>query len=820
MKRSFYGRYAWPIMIVLGGLMPVVLWGARQAFEHSSNNVYQWLPQDFEQTDEYRAFCRRFGTDDFALVSWHGCTLGDERLERFARRVVPPSGQGHDDARSKWFRDVTTGQRALRTLTTEPFNLAPKEALRRLEGTLVGPDHRTTCALVTLSAAGDANRPAALDALRKIVTTHCGVDPDDLRLGGDAVINAAVDIESERAIRRWIILSWVVAVAVAWVALRSLRLMAMIFVVAVYSSALSTAAIYFTGGTMNLVLVVVPVLIYVLPLSAAVHLSNYYRDAVRESGVAGAPRRALAAGWTPCTLSAVTTALGLISLRASRILPVRMFGLYSALGILMSLGVLFVLLPAALETWPAAGGSAAGGSGNPPGRFRDRLTGRLADWLTRHRRPVVLLCLAGLAFSAGGLALVDTTVAPARFFSPQSRWVQDARWLQRNLGPMVPIEVLLCFDKQGSMSFLEKMELVGQVERRLRGFEKIGGTISPATFAPKVASGWGQQRPDPRIGPAGRAILRALGMGNPEAIYRRILSKRLARNRQRFAATNYLRVDPEQEVWRISARVRAFSQIDHDELLQTVESRIDDFLDQHVPAGQRVEAIYTGIVPLVYLAQRELLDGLFRSFCLAFAMIAVVMIVLLRSRMNRSGTGRLRGPPVGSTQQRPSLPSERRFHALPGLVAAVIVAAWRSVSAGLLAMIPNIFPAVLVFGAMGWMGRLVDVGAMMTASVALGIAVDDTLHFLTWFGRGLRQGQTRQQAIVHAYRRCAPAMTQTTLVAGLGLLVFALSSFQPVSQFGLLMFILLAAALIGDLVLLPAMLATRLGNYFVPNSRA
>jgi predicted RND superfamily exporter protein len=59
-------------------------------------------------------------------------------------------------------------------------------------------------------------------------------------------------------------------------------------------------------------------------------------------------------------------------------------------------------------------------------------------------------------------------------------------------------------------------------------------------------------------------------------------------------------------------------------------------------------------------------------------------------------------------------------------------------------------------------------------------------------------------------------MTHTTLIAGLGLIVFSLSSFQPISQFGLLMFILLVAALIGDLVLLPAMLATRLGRVFEP----
>jgi len=145
----------------------------------------------------------------------------------------------------------------------------------------------------------------------------------------------------------------------------------------------------------------------------------------------------------------------------------------------------------------------------------------------------------------------------------------------------------------------------------------------------------------------------------------------------------------------------------------------------------------------------------------------------------------------------------------------VMVVLLRNVLAGLIVMLPNVFPALTTFGSMGWIASAVDVGAMMTASVALGIAVDDTLHFLTWFRRSILAGDNRQQAIVVAYQRCAPAMMQTTLIAGLAMMAFFMSSFQPVSQFGLLMFILLVAALVGDLLFLPALLATRIGGVFV-----
>jgi predicted RND superfamily exporter protein len=121
---------------------------------------------------------------------------------------------------------------------------------------------------------------------------------------------------------------------------------------------------------------------------------------------------------------------------------------------------------------------------------------------------------------------------------------------------------------------------------------------------------------------------------------------------------------------------------------------------------------------------------------------------------------------------------------------------------------------VVIFGAMGFMRIKVDIGSMMTASVAMGIAVDDTIHFLNWFRKSLDEGRTRIDSIRIAFGRCAPAMTQTTLIAGLGLSVFALSTFAPTQRFGVLMLLLLAAALVGDLILLPAILASPLGRFF------
>lgn len=113
-----------------------------------------------------------------------------------------------------------------------------------------------------------------------------------------------------------------------------------------------------------------------------------------------------------------------------------------------------------------------------------------------------------------------------------------------------------------------------------------------------------------------------------------------------------------------------------------------------------------------------------------------------------------------------------------------------------------------------------DIGSVMKASIALGIAVDDTLHFLAFFRRTVNQpGVSRFTAVLSACQHCGGgAMIQTSVSCGLGLLVFAFSDFVPASRFAILMAILLMLALLGDLLLLPALLLSPAGRFFAPGS--
>ncbi len=129
-------------------------------------------------------------------------------------------------------------------------------------------------------------------------------------------------------------------------------------------------------------------------------------------------------------------------------------------------------------------------------------------------------------------------------------------------------------------------------------------------------------------------------------------------------------------------------------------------------------------------------------------------------------------------------------------------------------MLPNVWPVAVVFGLMSWLDIALDIGTMMTASVAMGVCVDDTVHFANWYRRATRMGLNRREATVLAFENSAGAIYQSTIIVALGVGIFAISHFMPTRRFGYLMGILLFCGLVADLVLTPAMLAGPIGKYF------
>ena len=916
--------------------------GARQALESNTNKAEDWLPPNYAESTDLRWFRDYFFGEQFALISWDGCTLGDtEQLYLLGRKLIPneealakADADSETARRASWYKHITTGPDVLEQLTSPPLSLSYGDAVKRLEGALVGPlkydeqgnslgnESRTTCLMVFLTEEATKTNLIMREAVEHIVEiakTECAIPEESIHMGGPPVDNITIDVEGERTLQRLALLSGIVGLGLSYWCFRSFKLTGIVFAVGVLSAGMSLAVVFYFGiaevrltsltsprlGTVDAILMSMPAVVYVLGLSGSIHIVNYYRDARRDHGVHGAAESAVKHGWGPCTLAAFTTAVGLGSLYTSDILPIKKFGMFTAIAVLGTIGILFTVLPVFLHRFPVSEDVIRRQSGN---RGKDHLPGwakSLFGFIVRRHNLAFVCWLVVMGVFAFGFTKITTSVQLLKLLDEDTDLIHDYAWLEENLGNLVPMEVIVTVPeehcrtaeehaeangKQYRMTMLERLSMVRDISARFADMPEVSRVMSAATYTPENTN-------------SGSAI------ANRGTDYEK--NKQLEGSRDALLETGFLQVErtnnldegsPSRELWRLSARVAALAEdedgnsVDYGTFVNELRNAVDPILmsyqqrdmivadlhekgkkldgsklcilfreathdadpeaksqearlinllsksgrknqtitkynlakiDAHegdaayldgtietlndqtalilvsagsdptaklladgglhvidvsqVPEYSRsaalpleigeaprpLRAVYTGMIPLVYKTQRQLLYSLKESIVWATVLISVVMMFVLRSPL-----------------------------------------------AGTISMIPNVFPIVIIFGGLGWLGMKIDIGIMMTASVALGVAVDDTVHFLTWFRRGVSQGLNRVEAVMLSYDRCATAMTQTTLIGGLGLAVFATSTFTPTQQFGYLMISMLGAALVGDLLLLPAILVGPLGRYF------
>ncbi|WP_153556324.1 efflux RND transporter permease subunit [Roseimaritima sediminicola] len=961
------GGPLWPVDLTDPELKPIV--ARRRAVERLTGTLFApAVPHDFSWTGE--AFYE-------AAESHVADRSRDEMIERFEAAVAAVV-QDRFDGRRQALREADSRRQADAWYAV-------------FDRTEVEPPPRQTAVMVTLTQLGQRNLPhvvgrgvmgaprgrllalAEQSGLEAAQVPSMAPPPFNqieaigssgrppLRLGGPPVDNVTIDEEGTITLSRLIGYSVLLGFGLSYLCFRSLKITIMVFAVGGMSAVFGLAMVGWTGTAVDAILLSMPSLVYVLGLSSAIHVVNYYRDEVKAGGVAGAPGRALRHAVVPCTLAAVTTAIGLISLYTSNITPIRKFGLFSAIGVLGTIGILFVYLPAALETFvpKLASREKDSRADSDDGGFLGRLWHAIGQWIVRRHRFVAITCFIGLIASTAGLLKIQTTVQLLKMFSSDSRIISDYAWLEDHFGKLVPMELVVrvppeagddrpaanagaaaqtdlvaqdgtaakdgTADQDASqrtvpLNMLERVEAVSHIQTVVeqafgeRGMGVVGRAMSTATFLPDLPppsnsdhsptryrynqeltaaqkelqqsdyyrvenSGafegsdlfrislrvsaladvdYGRfifqlrkavepvleaYRSDQAVsrqledGSHSKRLVAVLGRSQPQplgrepilqeadteqadeqthqqidqrAIYETALAD-LLRNHRR---TRILWHDPTSGALQGKSRAEGWgknlARADMVVLLRDHPDYDVEFIKQHastvldlrdvpfdrvsptivdgIPVAENagpLEVVYTGVIPVVYKAQRTLLYSLVESIAWAFVLIAIVMIILLNPGRN---------------------PLQWIY---PGNLVY-------GVAAGMVAMIPNIFPVATVFGLMCHMGIKIDIGTMMVASVAMGVAVDDTIHFLAWFRHNLDSGIGRLQAITATYRRVGPAMTQTTIVGGLGLFVFALSSFTPTQRFGMLMLVMLSAALVGDLIFLPALLASPLGRVFKP----
>ena len=141
------------------------------------------------------------------------------------------------------------------------------------------------------------------------------------------------------------------------------------------------------------------------------------------------------------------------------------------------------------------------------------------------------------------------------------------------------------------------------------------------------------------------------------------------------------------------------------------------------------------------------------------------------------------------------------------LISAILIAVLRSFKLGFISTIPNLVPMIMTFGIWGWMVGEIGLAVSVVAPVALGIIVDDTVHFLSKFRRArMELGKSTEEAVRYSFHTVGTALFLTSVILVCGFLVLTFSGFRMNVQLGYMTTISILCALLADFLFLPALL--------------
>ncbi len=453
----------------------------------------------------------------------------------------------------------------------------------------------------------------------------------------------------------------------------------------------------------------------------------------------------------PLLFTTLTTAVGLLSFRFAKMDAIAEMGSFAALGVMVALLHSVVFLPIALSL---ATGKALAGGGDAESRepdWIDRLLAR-ATAVSAIRGPVPVL--------VGGLLVVTVAVAG---IAQMKVYHNPVDWLPVDYPARIALEEL-DVEVGGTAQVNVVLEASGDLGIRdlalLQGLEKLEEHIRSYEH-PETGQ---------RIVTGTSSVLdiiketnRALNNGE-QASYRLpdtqrgvsdilLLFESAAPQDLRRLATADLAKS------HITVRIKWMDATSYEPFTRW----IDQGIREHI--GDLGEARPTGSVYELVTTVGGLIGDLLRSFGAALVSVTIMMILLLRS-------------PV----------------------------------LGLIAMIPNLVPVALVMGFMGFVAIPLDLTNLLIASIVIGVAVDNTVHYMFQWKTAYETGAGTEGSIQHALEHAGRALVGTGLILALGFGVYLLSSMLNIRRFGMLVGSACVFALFTNLVFAPALLRLLFGR--------
>jgi len=573
-----------------------------------------------------------------------------------------------------------------------------------------------------------------LNQIKALLAEEKARAPRTFHLGGGPVLDEAIFRYNEEDQSRYIPIMLLIMVTIIFAMFRRIGIVVMPLIVVFLSLIWTYGFLVLMGYKINIISTIITPLLMAVSVADSIHIVAEY---LQEHGEHPARRReciinAFENLFAPITMTSVTTIVGLLSLTSANLVPIRQFGIVAAFGVLAAYGITLFFLPVLLTLIPAP--KEAHRRAIRTG-FTTRLLQGMGRWHRKRALVILGLTLLLLVPAIIGISRVSVGTNSLDYFKRSDPVRKQTEWIDRYLGGSVSLEF---FIDGGAADALKDPDLLRKMDRfqaYLKGIPGITGVFSAVDLV--------------------KALNRAFFEGDSAAF--------TIPDTRAGISQEYLLVQGSDEVatllsddystGRISARVAMAKSQLLAERMPEIQKQIDTLF------GSTVKVKPTGLVHLMHQMETYLLTTQIRSFLIAFGIILVCMMILLRS-----------------------------------------------VKMGLLAIIPNFLPILFTLALMPFLNIALDVGTVMIAGVALGLVVDDTIHFLSRLQREMKTGAPIREAIATAILGTGRPIIFTSVILTLGFAVLILASFNPVIHFGILCSVVIFLAVVFDLVVLPAFL--------------
>ncbi len=512
-------------------------------------------------------------------------------------------------------------------------------------------------------------------------------------------------------------------------------------------------------------------LLLIITLSLCVHLIVRYNELYEEMPQANHLERVkemVRSKAIPSIYTALTTIVAFVSLLTSDIRPVIDFGWMMAIGITFALLLSFIIFPAGLALC------------KPPREFKPGIditgyiTRSCTHWVEKRQAATLVMFFIITAISVAGITRLTVENKFIDYFKPTTEIYQGMELIDRQLGGTTPLSIILDADPD----FFTARKSATENKEEDPFADDFFGEAATADSGLSGSSYWYnsyqidtiekvhdylEQLPETGKVLSMATTFRMMEMVNGDVpldnISLSVIHKKLPSLIEKTLFAPYMSADGNQ--LRFSLRViDSEPNLRRDAFLRKVHSAL---IEQFHLKPEQVHL--TGM----FVLYNNVLQSLFDSQIMT---IGVVFLVIM----------------------------------------GMFVIQFRSLRLAIIAIIPNLISAATVLGLMGLMGIPLDIMTITIAAITIGIAVDDTIHYIHRFSEELDLDGDYLAAMKRCHESVGRAMYYTSIIIVAGFSILTLSNFNPTIYFGLFTGIAMLIAMIANLTLLPLLLILRKGS--------